>query len=790
MLRPRTRESTGSGFRNKRVAGVLGTALVAGALGVGAGAQSANAAPVTYNVHCVPPSIGGGPFDFDAQVDLTVDPVKPKYNVGDEVTVTWTWKDAAKNPSSVTVNADAVKPRGKVLVSGAQGGEIAMEGPQKNAQTPGGEKLWLAPMTGKLKIAKPGELNLSPGGYTSTANMFGSWDTPCTPNGTPGVGTTLKVDGAVKTPTVTFDRNIVRPGSAIDVTGENWPADAAGVTVQLCDQNGNACAPEGASGSTLTVDAAGKLAGQVKVAAELPDAIRQVRIGSAGAAVLVPISVAKDALRHSEPVKYTVRYTPAGGNGPVFDWTPEIALSVTPVKPWYEIGDQVTVNWKWIGYPRNPSSWVVALKDTVTPSGTVKLSGAQTGDVSVGGPKGNPATPGGDVLKVGDMTGSFKITKPGRIDLTPAGYGMKVITIGSSGVPVGTPAVSHSIAVGQPAQADLIVEQNLLKPGDVAKLSGANWPTGQGNPQVQLCREDGSECTGSAFAASTGSVAAGGALTAQATLGPNVAPGNYRIKVTVGITSVSAPVTVTSAVVLPRAITATPDRGPSGTKAHVTGKNFTPGAPVVLETLDAGLVATGDSVEATAAADGTFAVDLTVTKPGTTQIRAAEKSDRNKMALVAFTFEGGGGPIEEPGTLSMTQAANGVVLADIPFSNRDQAMTGALNAVTVTDARKGTLGWQLTGSVSDFKADGGNSLPASALSWTPRCTVADPTSASRVVTGSAGTVNGGLLCSAAASADPAHKTGGVFTANAGLSLAVPAYQAAGTYTGTLTLTVS
>ncbi|MFI6983930.1 hypothetical protein ACIBSV_35665 [Embleya sp. NPDC050154] len=790
MLRPRTRESTGSGFRSKRMAGVLGTALVAGALGVGAGAQSANAAPVTYNVHCVPPSIGGGPFDFDAQVDLTVDPVKPRYNVGDEVTVSWTWKDAAKNPSSVTVNADAVKPRGKVLVTGAQGGEIAMEGPQKNAQTPGGEKLWLSTMTGKLKITKPGELNLSPGGYTSTANMFGSWDTPCTPNGTPGVGTTLKVDGAVKAPTATFDRNIARPGSTIDVTGENWPIGASGVTVQLCDREGNACAAEGASGSTLTVDASGKLAGKVKVAANVPDAVRQVRIGSGTASVLVPISVAKDALRHSEPVKYGVRYTPAWGNGPVFDWEPEVALSVTPAKPWYEIGDEVTVEWKWIGYPRNPSSWVVALKDTVTPSGTVKISGAQTGDVQVTGPKGNPASQGGKVLEVGDMKGSLKITKAGRIDLAPAGYGLKVITISSSGAPTGTPAASHSIAVGAPAQATLIVDRNLLEPGDVAKLSGANWPTGQGNPQIQLCAEDGSNCTGSGFGAGSGSVAQGGALTAQATLGANVAPGNYLVKVTVGITSLTAPITVTSAVVLPRAITATPDKGPSGTKAHVTGKNFTPGAPVVLETLDGNLAATGDTVETTAVTDGTFAVDLTVTKPGTTQIRASEKSDRNKMALAAFTFEGGGGPGEEPGTLSMTQAGNGVVLADVPFANRDQTMTGSLNTVTVTDARKGTLGWQLTGSVSDLKADGGFSLPASALSWTPRCAVLDPNSASPVVTGSAGTVNGGLLCSAAASSDPAHKTGGVFTADAGLSLAIPAYQAAGTYTGTLTLTVS
>lgn len=792
MLRPRTRESTGPSVRNKRIAASLGTALVAGAVGVGVGGQSAYAAPVTYGVHCVPPSIGGDPFDFDAQVELTLDPVKPKYNVGDEVTVTWTWKAAATNPSTVTVNADAVKPRGKVLVSGAQDGEVAMEGPQKNEKTGPGEKLWLSAMTGRLKVAKAGEINLAPAGYTSIANMFGSWETPCATTGKPGVGATLSVSDSVATPTMTLSRNITRPNASIAITGSNWPPSAAGVTAQVCDADGKACDPGKASGSTLTVDASGALKGDLRLG-DVADGIHQVKIASGDASVTETISVDKNALRRSEPVTYKVHYKPRLKiEGPEFDWEPTVALSVTPQKAFYEVGDEVTVTWKWIEDPRNPSKWVGVLGNTITPNGSVTVSGAQTEVVKVSGPRGNTAdAKGGRPVDVKDMTGTFKITKPGQIDLAPAGYGMKVVQTKSSGVPVGTPGVSDSIVVGQPLEATLIAGSSLREPGDVIELSGANWPTGQDNPKVQLCDADGANCTGSAFTAGSGAVAADGTLGAQVTLGTDVAPGEYLAKVTVGATSVTTPITVTKAVVLPREITVSPDKGPSGTKASVTGKNFTPGAIVVVETLDAALAPTGDTVEVTAGPDGAITAELTVTKPGTTQIRASEKTDPTRMALGAFVFEGGTPEEpEEPGTLSLTQSAGGVVMQGVGVSTEAQTMTGALAPLTVTDARKGTLGWQLSGSVSDFTSVEGGTLPSTALSWTPSCVVTDPESASAVVTGSAGPVNGGLLCSAAGSTDPAQHTGGVFTAEAGLSLAIPAYQAAGTYTGTLTLTVS
>ncbi|MGR6997973.1 hypothetical protein ACU686_07480 [Yinghuangia aomiensis] len=123
----------------KSLAAVVGTAAMAVGAVVTLGSPAAQAATVAYNVHCTPPSVGGSPFDFQAQVDLTVSPAKPLYAVGDQVTVTWNWKAAANNPSGVTVNADSVQPFGTVDVSGAQGGTVNVSGPQKNASTPSGQ---------------------------------------------------------------------------------------------------------------------------------------------------------------------------------------------------------------------------------------------------------------------------------------------------------------------------------------------------------------------------------------------------------------------------------------------------------------------------------------------------------------------------------------------------------------------------------------------------------------------------------------------------------------------------
>ncbi|MGA4540226.1 hypothetical protein ACPA54_09540 [Uniformispora flossi] len=125
---------------------------------------------------------------------------------------------------------------------------------------------------------------------------------------------------------------------------------------------------------------------------------------------------------YAAAVSTTVECDPPMGNGGKFTWQPQIELSVAPQKSAYAVGDKLTVTWHWKTPPRNPSSWVLAGKDLAKPSGTVKLTGTQTGDVAVIGPQQNPATWGAQPLAVADMTGTLTVAKAGKIDLAPAGY--------------------------------------------------------------------------------------------------------------------------------------------------------------------------------------------------------------------------------------------------------------------------------------------------------------------------------------------------------------------------------
>ncbi|MGR6997977.1 hypothetical protein ACU686_07500 [Yinghuangia aomiensis] len=65
-------------------------------------------------------------------------------------------------------------------------------------------------------------------------------------------------------------------------------------------------------------------------------------------------------------------------------------------------------------------------------------------------------------------------------------------------------------------------------------------------------------------------------------------------------------------------------------------------------------------------------------------------------------------------------------------------MDGKLNQVVVQDFRGGTLGWELTGQIGDFKSERNGAIPGAQLAWTPACAVVNPDSPSPVLTGTAG----------------------------------------------------
>ncbi|MFE9855708.1 hypothetical protein [Streptomyces sp. NPDC005780] len=91
-----------------------------------------------------------------------------------------------------------------------------------------------------------------------------------------------------------------------------------------------------------------------------------------------------------------------------------------------KVGDTVEVVWKTIqGASDNPD--VLDLdKDTVKPTGTVKLGGAATGDLKMEGPRENPAIPKNSPMIMSDMKGSLKLEKAGDLTLTPDAYNLNV----------------------------------------------------------------------------------------------------------------------------------------------------------------------------------------------------------------------------------------------------------------------------------------------------------------------------------------------------------------------------
>ncbi|MFI6963597.1 hypothetical protein [Streptomyces sp. NPDC050255] len=91
-----------------------------------------------------------------------------------------------------------------------------------------------------------------------------------------------------------------------------------------------------------------------------------------------------------------------------------------------KVGDTVEVVWKTIqGASDNPD--VLDLdKDTVKPTGTIKLGGAATGDLKMEGPRENPAIPKNSPMIMSDMKGSLKLEKAGDLTLTPDAYNLNV----------------------------------------------------------------------------------------------------------------------------------------------------------------------------------------------------------------------------------------------------------------------------------------------------------------------------------------------------------------------------
>ncbi|WOX26722.1 hypothetical protein [Streptomyces solicathayae] len=91
-----------------------------------------------------------------------------------------------------------------------------------------------------------------------------------------------------------------------------------------------------------------------------------------------------------------------------------------------KVGDEVEVVWKTVeAASKNPD--VLDLdKDTVKPTGVIKVGGAVTATLNMEGPRQNPPIPKNSPMKLPDMKGKLKLEKAGEVTLTPDKYNINV----------------------------------------------------------------------------------------------------------------------------------------------------------------------------------------------------------------------------------------------------------------------------------------------------------------------------------------------------------------------------
>ncbi|KUJ66705.1 hypothetical protein ACZ90_33755 [Streptomyces albus subsp. albus] len=91
-----------------------------------------------------------------------------------------------------------------------------------------------------------------------------------------------------------------------------------------------------------------------------------------------------------------------------------------------KVGDEVEVVWKTVAAASKNPDIMDLQKDSVKPTGTITVGGAQTGDLQLAGERRNPPIPKGSPMVLSDMKAKLKLTKAGEVTLTPGFYNINV----------------------------------------------------------------------------------------------------------------------------------------------------------------------------------------------------------------------------------------------------------------------------------------------------------------------------------------------------------------------------
>ncbi|MGA4543042.1 hypothetical protein ACPA54_23930 [Uniformispora flossi] len=520
-------------------------------------------------------------------------------------------------------------------------------------------------------------------------------------------------------------------------------------------------------------------------------------VASVGAVVLSPAA-------HAEQVAYTSQCTNVLAPGlPIPPSETKVDISVSPAKPTYRVGEVVTVTWQWGAYSNVPEASPIDYlpEDSTLPVGQITLSGAQNGVFTVEGERKNAQTPKGQPLIITDMSAPMLLTAAGTLDLTPKQYStftaFGTLDAETQCLPVTSPTKSTSITVepGEiPAGPQLVVPSGDVRPGADITLGGTGFAP-NATPKAKLCEVGGNNCVSNRFTARALTIDGSGALAGTVKLPATGLPdGQYVVEVYDGVSVVRAPITVKAFV--PGTPTAVADvtTGPVGTVVTIHGDNWRANASVVISALDADGIPVEGRITALATPDGVLPpTQFTVVDANTATIRVRRGVSATEVVRIPFTTIHGQSDQTtsvtlNAGALAMTQAGDGLDFGTVTLNGEAQTVKANLNQVTVTDARGGTLGWSLTGSMTDLvAANGTDKIPAGNLAWTPSC-AAGAGSLSAVANGVASPLSSSasMLCSVTADGKT---SGGKFTADAEVFLTTPKFGAAGGYSGTLTLTL-
>ncbi|MEU6085526.1 beta-xylosidase [Streptomyces sp. NPDC047085] len=214
-------------------------------------------------------------------------------------------------------------------------------------------------------------------------------------------------------------------------------------------------------------------------------------IGATALAVTVGGALAGPAGAAGANVDFATHCIPPAVSGlPPIDGTTTASVSVDNTSP--KVGDTVTVTYTVVTPAAGNPTDLALPADIMTPTGKVTLGGAQTGSVTVAGPKKNAPVPGKAPFPSFSMTGTFTVTKAGRITLSPGDYNIHTSYIleldtpctvtnppaptsetvtATDGTPANTRAISLSSASGDPG-AGVTVHGSNFTPGATVTLAG------------------------------------------------------------------------------------------------------------------------------------------------------------------------------------------------------------------------------------------------------------------------------------------------------------------------------